>query len=233
MPEHTTATPFLANTACWTASARAKESEREDRLSNDPWAAALAGEESAQWLARQASSPLGIAPMIVRTRFFDDFLQDAACQQGIRQVVILGAGLDTRAFRMEWPGGARLFELDQEPVLQYKEQVLQAAGARPARERHTVARDLTELWSDALLAGGYNPQQPSAWLLEGFLFCLPGESITQIINQVSGLAARGWQASLTQPGAPDANFGRWTPPVFPSTMPGVPHNWHVTAGERS
>jgi methyltransferase (TIGR00027 family) len=280
MPENTTATPFLANTARWTASARAKESEREDRLFNDPWASALAGEEGAEWLARQAGSPLGIAPMIVRTRFFDEFLQDAAHQQGIRQVLILAAGLDTRAFRLEWPGGTRLFELDQELVLQYKEQVLKADGAQPAYERRAIARDLIEPWSEALLSGGYDPQQPSAWLLEGFLFYLPNESITRILNQVSSLSATGsrlgfdiinsltltspitkswiemqarlgapwngslddpegflgsrsWQASLTQPGAPDANFGRWTLPVFPVKMPSVPHNWYVTASKRS
>jgi methyltransferase (TIGR00027 family) len=279
MPENSAANPSLAATALWTASARAFENEREDRLFHDPWAAALAGDAGAQWLARQAGSPLGVAPIIIRTRYFDGFLQEAAFQRGLRQLVILAAGLDTRAFRLEWPEGTRLFELDQAPVMEYKDRVLQAAGARPACERRTIPTDLTTSWSQSLIACGYDPKQPSAWLLEGFLFYLSDEAITQILDNVTGLAAsgsrlgfdtinsltlsspitktwiemqaqqgapwigsiddseafleaRGWQVSLTQPGAPDAHFGRWTLPVIPVKMPGMPHNWYVTASKR-
>lgn len=276
MLENVTVNRLLAATAHWTASARGKESERDDRLFTDPWATTLAGEVGAEWLSRQVGGSLGIAPMIIRTRYFDDFLQKAVHQNGIRQVVILAAGLDTRAFRLEWPDDTHLFELDQASVLEYKDRVLHAAGARLACQRSIIAGDLTAPWSEALRTCRFDSQQPSVWLLEGLLFYLPNESTAQIIDQVTNLAApgsrlgfdavnsltltspltkswiemqaqqgapwigsiddpeaflslRGWQAYLTQPGAPDAHFGRWTLPVIPVKMPNMPHQWYVTA----
>ncbi len=120
---------LLASTARWTAAVRAQESAREDRLFNDPWAAALAGPEGAAWIEHRP--PGSTVPIALRTRFFDDFVQRIAAQDGIRQIVLMAAGLDTRAFRLPWPERTRLFELDQFTVLKYKDQVLAAAGAQP------------------------------------------------------------------------------------------------------
>jgi methyltransferase (TIGR00027 family) len=264
----------LASTARWAASVRAMESAREDRLFDDPWAAALAGAEGAAWIEQR--SPDSVAPMTLRTRFFDDFLQRTAAEHAVRQVVLVAAGLDTRAYRLHWPAGTRLFELDQPPVLDYKEQVLRSAGAQPACERHAIRVDLTGPWREALVEAGFDAQQPSVWLLEGFLFYLPNEQVRQLLDEVTSLAApgswlgfdvinssmltfpwarswvemqaqagapwigtmddpvvflaaRGWQATLSQAGAEDANYGRWPLPVLPTTMPDVPHNWFVTA----
>ncbi len=271
--------PLLESTAYWTASARAKESEREDRLFNDPWAKALAGQAGADWLAQRAGNVFSTVPMVIRTRFFDEFLQRIGLEQRIRQIVILASGLDTRAFRLKWPEGTRLFELDQPSVLRYKEQILRDAGAQAACDRLAIEGDLTQPWGEGLLRCGFDAQRPSGWLLEGFLFYLPNESIARIIDQVSRLAAagswmgfdiinsatltspitrqwiemqaamgapwvgslddpegflaaRGWKSTLTQPGAEDANYGRWTLPVIPVRMPGMPHNWYVTAEKR-
>lgn len=178
----------LASTARWTASARAKESRRQDRLFNDPWAAALAGAEGAAWLEQQKSD---LAPMIVRTHYFDGFLQDATHGRKIRQIVILAAGLDTRAYRLAWPKETHLFELDQAVVLQFKKQVLETAGAQPTCNVTTIPADLTEPWQEALKNSGFDPLQPCAWLLEGFLFYLPNEFLERILAQVSALAAPG------------------------------------------
>ncbi len=167
MSVHKAANPSLALTARWTAMARAKETERPDRLFNDPWAAKLAGPEGEAWAAQQTGSPFSTAPMVIRTRFFDDFLLQAAEQDQIRQIVMLGAGLDTRAFRLDWPENTHVFELDQPAVLDYKEQVLRSAGAQPACYRHAVAIDLTGPWEEALLHSNFDPQQPSGWLAEG------------------------------------------------------------------
>ena len=265
----------VSSTAHWTAAVRAKESERADSLFNDPWAAALAGEAGMAWIeSRPAES---VIPMVLRTRYFDDFLQRITLEHAIRQVVLLAAGLDTRAFRLSWPEQTRCFELDQLAVLQYKEQVLTTAGAQPACTRQTIGVDLTAgSWTEILIEHGFNPQQPSGWLLEGFLFYLANEPIINILDQVTSLAAtgswlgfdivnqamltsaitrpwldmqakagapwlgtmedpvnflagRGWQAVLTQAGAADAHHGRWPFPVFPTTMPDIPHNWFVTA----
>ena len=113
-----------------TAAARARESARADRLFEDRWAAELAGEEGFSLLEGNDASLHGQAPpaFVVRHRFFDDFLTRQT-SRGIRQVVLIAAGLDTRAFRLSWPAGVHLFELDQPAVLTYKEEILGNARA--------------------------------------------------------------------------------------------------------
>ncbi len=264
----------LGATATWTAAVRAMESARPDPLFSDPWAAALAGTVGAAWIAQR--SPDSVAPMVLRTRYFDDFLHTLVFERGIRQVVLLAAGLDTRAFRLAWPDQTTLFELEQAPVLQYKEDVLRSQGASPACTRRVVAADLTGPWQEALFANGFNREAPTGWLLEGCLFYLPGEVMVALLDEVARLAApgswlgfdivnsevlaspwtrpwvemqaqqgapwlgtlddpvgflaeRGWTTSLTQAGQPDANHGRWSLPVIPTNMPGMPHNWFVVA----
>ena len=180
---------LVGSTAHWTAAVRAKESERPDRLFDDPWAAALAGEAGMAWL--EPRTPDSLAPIVLRTRYFDDFLQRITRQSGIRQVVLLAAGLDTRAFRLSWPEQTCLFELDQPAVLQYKEQVLQAAGAQPACRRQTLAVDLTGAWTEQLSQSDFDPQQPSGWLVEGLLFYLANRHGTRLLDQVTTLAAPG------------------------------------------
>jgi methyltransferase (TIGR00027 family) len=265
---------LLGATARWTAAVRARESTRADRLFDDPWAAALAGQEGEAWIEGRAAD--SVAPIALRTRFFDGFLQRITLDNAIRQVVLMAAGLDTRAFRLSWPAGTRLFELDQPPVLKNKEQILHSAGAQPACARQAIEVDLTAPWQERLVQAGFDPRHPSGWLLEGFLFYLPGGSMVRILDEVTGLAApgswlgfdiinsltltspwtrqwiqmqadsgapwigslddpegflaaRGWQASLTQAGEEGANFGRWPYPVIPRTMPDMPRNWYVVA----
>lgn len=189
MTDKTTHDSLLGATSRWTAGVRARESRREDRLFNDPWAASLAGPEGEEWVEHR-SGDNGVS-ITIRTRFFDDFLQRVTHEYQVRQVVLMAAGLDTRAFRLNWPEQTRLFELDQPQVLQYKDRVLGAAGAQPTCERHVVEVDLTGPWTDALVKAGFDARQPSVWLLEGFLHYLPKESITRILNNISSLASSG------------------------------------------
>jgi methyltransferase (TIGR00027 family) len=189
MAEKTSSNQLLGFTARWTAGVRARESARADHLFEDPWAEALVGKEGVEWLAQRPED--SIIPIAIRTRFFDDFLLDTSRRHAIRQVVLMAAGLDTRAFRLDWPAGTCLFELDQPHVLQYKEEVLHAAGARPACQRRLIEADLTSPWQEKLLGSNFDARLPSAWLLEGFLFYLSNESITQVIDGVTGLAAPG------------------------------------------
>ncbi|MGZ3618147.1 MAG: class I SAM-dependent methyltransferase [Ktedonobacteraceae bacterium] len=189
MSEKATHEQLLASTARWTAAVRARESLREDRLFHDPWASALAGKEGQEWIEHKSDD--SVVAMVLRTRFFDDFLQRISDQYAIRQIVLMAAGLDTRPFRLKWPAQTQLFELDQPAVLKYKEQVLTSAGVQPNCERHMIAADLTSPWKESLIKAGFIPQQPSAWLLEGFLFYLPNESITNILDEITNLAAIG------------------------------------------
>jgi methyltransferase (TIGR00027 family) len=205
MVENTATKNSLGSTARWTAAARAHESGREDRLFDDPWASALAGAEGAAWAANH--SPDSLAPMVLRTRYFDDFLQRVTKENSIRQVVLMAAGLDTRAYRLVWPTGTNLFELDQAEVLQEKERTLCSAGAKTNCARKTIEVDLTGPWKEALIKAGYETGQPSAWLLEGFLFYIPTENITHLVDEVGDLSAPGsWlgfdiinRATLTSP----------------------------------
>jgi methyltransferase (TIGR00027 family) len=180
----------LASTARWIAAVRAHESRREDRLFHDPWAAALAGAEGEAWIARRGDSP-SLQVIAIRARYFDEFLERVTGERGVRQVVLLGAGFDTRAFRLSWPAGTRVFELDRREVLIEKEQALRADGARPACERHVIGADLTRPWGDALDDEGFRRHQPSCWLLEGLLFYLPTDTGLEILDAVTALAAPG------------------------------------------
>jgi methyltransferase (TIGR00027 family) len=180
---------LLGATSRWTAAARACESLREDRLFNDPWAAELAGEEGKIWAANR--SPDSLAPIILRTRYFDDFLQRVTLENAIKQVVLMAAGLDTRAYRLTWPAGTNIFETDQAAVLKAKEQTLRDAGAQTECSRLAIEVDLTGSWKEALIKAGFEPDQPSVWLLEGFLFYIPIESITHLLDEVTSFSTLG------------------------------------------
>jgi len=180
---------LLGATARWTASVRAMESQRPDCLFNDPFASALAGEEGAEWIAQRTAEK--VLPIVLRTRYFDDFLLRIGQQQDVHQVVLLAAGLDTRAFRLCWAEGTQLFEIDQPSVMQHKEQVLSAIHVWPACARRVIEQDLSGAWQEALVGAGFLPDYPSLWLLEGFLFYLPNQQINAILEAVSALAAPG------------------------------------------
>ena len=159
----------LTHTAYWTAAVRALEHARPDRLFFDPWAQALAGEIGAAWIAGR--TPESVVPIVLRTRYFDDFLLRIVEQYPIRQIVMLAAGLDTRAYRLPWPAGMRFFELDQAELLAYKGQMLGMTGAKPAGERQTIGIDLSSDWpaAPAWLRPG-----PPGGLDAGGLPVLPG-----------------------------------------------------------
>ena len=185
----------IAPTSRWMAAARARESERADRLFDDPLAAALAGPEGFTWLERmeagaKADGP-GLYP-VIRTRFFDDFLLDSCRRLGVRQVVLAAAGLDTRAFRLSWPSGTQVYEMDLPEVLNTKEDVIDRAGAQPSCERLILGVDLSmATWPEALLACGYRPERPSVWLIEGLLYYLTRTAVHGLLEKVGTLATTG------------------------------------------
>jgi methyltransferase (TIGR00027 family) len=126
----------------------------------------------------------------VRTHFFDEYFA-AAAESGIRQVVILAAGLDSRAYRLNWPAGTVLYEIDLPAVLEYKSSTLDSLGAAPATTRREVAVDLRGDWPGALRAAGFNPAVPTAWLAEGLLPFLPGQAQEAMFTAIDGLSAAG------------------------------------------
>jgi methyltransferase (TIGR00027 family) len=183
----------IMTTARWTAAQRARESERADRLFHDPLARLLAGEEGIAMLERseQVSQVAAAGPYFaIRTRFFDDFVQRGV-DQGARQVVILAAGMDARAFRLSWPAATTVYELDLPELLTLKEEILQKAGAQAPCRRVPLGVRLEQEWVPALLAAGFQPREPSLWLAEGLLYYLEEPAVQRVLTQLSGVAAVG------------------------------------------
>jgi methyltransferase (TIGR00027 family) len=130
--------------------------------------------------------------MAVRTRFFDDFFM-AAAKDGIRQAVILASGLDARAYRLPWPAGTTVFEIDQPQVIEFKTAALAELGATPTADRRAVPVDLRDDWPPALRAAGVDRTQPTAWSAEGLLPFLPTDAQDRLLDNITALSAPGSQ----------------------------------------
>lgn len=197
----------VGSTAVMVAAARAVETDSDEPLICDPYAKLLVADAGTGiWEAlldeslvdKLASVEPDIAAVFhhmrnyqaVRTHFFDAFFADAV-DSGIRQVVILASGLDSRAYRLDWPAGTTLYEIDQPKVLAYKEQTLAAHDATPSVQRHAVAIDLRQDWPAALTAAGFDPAAPTAWLAEGLLMYLPADAQDRLFEQITTLSAPG------------------------------------------
>lgn len=128
--------------------------------------------------------------MACRTRFYDQFFLDAT-RSGIGQAVILASGLDSRAYRLPWPAGTVVYEVDMPEVIEFKSLTLGDLGAEPTAERRTVAIDLRDDWASALQAAGFDPQAPSAWSAEGLVVYLPDEAQDALFDNITALSAPG------------------------------------------
>ena len=133
--------------------------------------------------------------MTVRTRWFDQLFLDAAAT-GVRQAVILAAGLDARAYRLPWPDGTVVFEVDQPEVIEFKSTTLAGLGATPTATRRTVAVDLRDDWPAALTAAGFDACVPTAWLAEGLLPYLPPDAQDRLFDLVTAHSAAGSQIAV-------------------------------------
>ncbi|OBJ39838.1 SAM-dependent methyltransferase [Mycolicibacterium mucogenicum] len=195
-------------TATLVATGRAIASTHEHGLIDDPFAAPLVRAVGIEAFTKMVDGELDLAvldavapdaaararanidEMAVRTRFFDDFFITAA-ERGIRQAVILASGLDARAYRLAWPEGTVVYEIDQPEVIEFKTRTLADRGAEPTAERRTVPIDLREDWPAALRAAGFDPSRPTAWLAEGLLIYLPPEAQDKLFDNIHELSAPG------------------------------------------
>lgn len=131
----------------------------------------------------------------MQTRFFDDFF-NCADEAGIRQAVIVAAGLDCRAYRLGWQPGTTVFEIDVPKVLEFKARVLSERGAVPKAHRVAVPADLRTDWPTPLTAAGFDPQRPSAWSVEGLLPYLTGDAQYALFARIDELCAPGSRVAL-------------------------------------
>lgn len=207
-------------TATMVAAARAIASTGDDPLICDPYAEPLVRAVGVDFFTRLAGGELkpedldadlsdsaasdsaaavGMARMTdnmaVRTKFFDEFFL-AAGRAGIRQAVILASGLDARAYRLAWPAGTTVYEIDQPEVIAFKNRTLDDLGARPTAQRRAVAIDLRFDWPEALQAAGFDPALPTAWSAEGLLGYLPPEAQDRLLDTISALSAPGSRVAV-------------------------------------
>jgi methyltransferase (TIGR00027 family) len=205
-------TESVGSTALGVAAARAAETESENPLIQDPFARAFleaAGEgmwsltsdpglsakltESAPDL--HAHMQVMVDFMAVRTAWYDEFFLSAV-SAGVRQVVILAAGLDARAWRLPWPDGTTVYELDQAKVLDFKLGTLQRRGAQPTARLVSVAVDLRQDWPTALQDAGFDPSAPSVWSAEGLVRYLPATAQDLLFERINSLSPAGtWLAT--------------------------------------
>lgn len=192
-------------TATMVASGRAVASRDPRGLINDPFAAPLVRAVGIEFFTKvadgdfdltaldpdtAASMQSRIDEMALRTRFFDDYFLEST-GSGVRQVVILASGLDSRAYRLPWPAGTVVYEIDQPAVIEFKTRTLADLGASPTPELRTVAIDLREDWPAALRAAGFDTSAPTAWCAEGLLIYLPPEAQDLLFDNITALSAPG------------------------------------------
>jgi methyltransferase (TIGR00027 family) len=205
-------TTSVGSTALFVATARALEAQKADPLVVDPYAeifcravggdaaAVLDGKAPDHQLKSDGFGEHFVNFQAARTKYFDDYFRRAA-DSGVRQVVVLAAGLDSRAYRLDWPAATTVFELDRPQVLDFKREVLADQGARPRAERREIAVDLRDDWPQALRDSGFDPAKPSAWIAEGLLIYLPASAQEQLFTGVDSLAGPGSHVAV-EDGAP-------------------------------
>jgi methyltransferase (TIGR00027 family) len=207
-------------TAVIVATARAIETDRPDPLIRDPYAKLLVANAGADSLWEAMLDPSVVAKVeaidvetaatvqhmrnyqAVRTNFFDTYLNDAVAD-GIRQVVILASGLDSRAYRLDWLAGTTVYEIDQPKVLAYKSTTLAANGVTPAADCRAVPIDLRQDWPAALRAAGFDPTARAVWLAEGLLMYLPADAQDRLFTQIGELSAAGSLIAAETANTPD------------------------------
>ncbi len=192
-------------TATMVAAARAVASAEPNPIIHDPFAAPLVRAVGLNFFVRLvdgdviASRPhddaerdlqLETDSIAVRTRFFDDFFLNAA-RDGVRQAVILAAGLDARPYRLSWPNGSVVYEVDQPQVIEFKSATMSTLSAAPAADRRTVGIDLRDDWPAALRRSGFDDTQPPAWSAEGLLMYLPPDAQDRLFDNITALSAPG------------------------------------------
>jgi methyltransferase (TIGR00027 family) len=209
-------------TATMVAAARAIATNADEPLIDDPFAEPLVRAVGVDFLTRWATGELtadqfddetaswGLKympyAMAARTQFFDGFFA-AAAKAGIRQAVILASGLDSRAYRLAWPDGTVLYEIDQPQVIAFKRSTLSTLGAEPTVALKSLAIDLRDDWVAALRDAGFDPSQPSAWIAEGLLGYLPPEAQDKLLDAVSELSAPGSMLGIEAvPHDPDVDY---------------------------
>ncbi|TCJ95134.1 SAM-dependent methyltransferase [Nocardia alba] len=251
MTHQNTPTEGVALTAIGVALIRERESRRPDRLYDDPLATAFVDAArrdftrteagAAKWARVEALAEQFFAGRSVGVRLVDDRVTEAVAA-GCRQIVLLGAGLDTRAFRMGLPADVTVYELDLPELFAFKEPVLRAVRAAPTARRHVLPIDLRTAWAVPLRERGFRSDLPTHWVDEGALPYLPPEDHLRTVATLTTLSVPGSRFGLSRfavdsDAPPYAELRRLVSgddapmPPLEAGRPGqqwlVEHGWHV------
>jgi methyltransferase (TIGR00027 family) len=192
-------------TATIVAAGRAMATRDPRGLINDPFAEPLVRAVGLDFFTKMMDGELDmsaigdVSPTVadamvagnaVRTKYFDEYFRTAT-DGGIRQVAILASGLDARAFRLPWPSGTVVYEIDQPQVLEFKTKTLDELGAHPSATWHAVTTDLRADWLTPLQAAGFDSSVPTAWLAEGLLMYLKPEAQDRLLDNITALSPPG------------------------------------------
>ncbi|MFI5776553.1 class I SAM-dependent methyltransferase [Nocardia sp. NPDC051570] len=242
----------VGSTALFVAVARVLAGREEAPLAVDPFAEVFARAAGPEWTdvldGKATGHPLldpdfGAAFRAFigsRTKYFDAYFADAVAA-GVRQIVLLAAGLDARAYRLPWPDGTVVYELDRPQVLEFKRRTLADHGDKPRAERREVAVDLREEWPKALREHGFDPAAPTAWLIEGLLPYLPAEATDQLFDNLERSSAPGSRVAIEQmaplpepirAAQPDPIRSGWVELVYNEQRPDVV-DWFTARGWRA
>ncbi|HZQ30252.1 MAG TPA: class I SAM-dependent methyltransferase [Mycobacterium sp.] len=249
-------TESVGSTALGVAAARAAETESERPLIKDPFARVfLEAAGQGMWTlfsSRKLPDELtDVDPrlrarlhgmvdlMAARTAFFDEFFLSAA-DAGVRQIVILAAGLDSRAWRLPWPAGTVVYELDQPKVLEFKSTTLRQHGAQPTARQVSVGIDLRQDWPTALQQAGFDPSVPTAWSAEGLLRFLPAAAQDLLFERIDALSPPGSRLAANAPASepPDSaelqqqrdemvRVREIAARLFDTNMPNLQELWYI------
>src|SRR5215212_2884444 len=252
-------------TATMVAAARAMASREPDALIDDPFAEPLVRAVGLDFFDRMLDGEFSVTDddgatrlittvMAVRTRFFDEFFLEAT-ESGIDQAVILASGLDARAYRLRWPAGTVVYEIDQPKVIEFKNSTMTSIGAEPTAQRRAVSIDLREDWPAELRRNGFDDAKPAAWSAEGLLVYLPPEAQDRLFDNIATLSAPGSRLATEYHPDAGASMGRraeefrqrWQKHGFDVNLadlfyPGernpvveylTEHGWQVTARNRT
>ena len=197
----------VGRTALGVAYLRAYESRRPNAVFVDPLALGLYGSAVVDDAGHLRELPPAddeagrerramYHSIVGRTLFLDEVFTTGAAD-GVRQFVILGAGLDARAFRLDLGPDAVFYELDRPAVTEVKEQLVAEHSLVAHGQRRVVSADLAGDWLTELRSAGFRPGEPTCWLAEGLLAYLDTDVVWQTIAAITSASAAGSRIGLT------------------------------------
>jgi methyltransferase (TIGR00027 family) len=181
----------VSYTAQWTAAARALESDRDaDPLFVDEYAKDLAAPRGFELLEKYRGG--GVAEFVaIRTRYIDDSVRAVMSTEPIAQVVLVASGMDTRVYRMDWPAGTTVYEIDHPDLLIEKQSRMAELSASPVVPTVELGVDLASDWRTPLRSHGFDPDRPTLWVVEGLLFFLTEEQAAGLLLGMAEVSAPG------------------------------------------